>query len=299
MRRLVALLAALLLLSAVALGEERVLAPAHPVPDYVAKLLDVARGELGYTEAKDGSTKYGIWAGDPFAQWCAEYLCWCVDQVDQAQGTQLLTVVYPRYSGMNIGRDWFLRAGRYIARTGFVPDWGSQWYRGEEDKMPANSYVPQPGDWMFLSIDGAGNTSHVALVEYCTEDDDGGIMVYALEGNMPDCVQRTGYSLNDWRILGYGTVYDLADIVLTGGCKGEKVRRLQEQLAYLNYLEAQYITGDYGPSTAQAVRCFQEDNNKVPTGIANHHTQLTLYAQYRDAYWQNDGNFLVAEEEGG
>lgn len=296
MRRLFAILSALcMLLCSAALGEETVLAPMHPVPEYVTWLLDAARNELGYKELPDGSTKYGAWAGDPQAQWCAEFLCWCVDQVDQQHDTDLLTRVFPKYSGMNIGRDWFLREGRYIARTGYVNGWGSQWYTGEEERLPANSYIPQPGDWVFFSVDGE-NTSHVALVEYCAIDEHGNVTVYALEGNMPDRVQRTGYKLTEERILGYGTVYDLADIVLTGGCKGAKVLALQKQLVYLHYLDPQYMTGEYGPSTAQAVRQFQQDTGKVPTGIANHHTQLTLSELYHDTYWKNDDNFRVSEQ---
>lgn len=297
MRRLICFIAALLLLPLCALGEETVLAPAYPVPEYVNWLLDVARSELGYTEGRDGYSKYGEWAGDPYAQWCAEFLCWCVDQVDRQHNTQLLQNVYPLYSGTNTGRDWFLRAGRYIARTGFVPDWGSQWYTGEEDKMASASYIPQPGDWVFYSFDSAGNTSHVALVEYCTQASDGTVTVHTIEGNMPDRVQRASHDLTDWRVLGYGTVYDLADIVLTGGCKGVKVERLQRQLSYLGYLEPQYVSGEYGPSTAQAVRAFQEATGKTPTGIANHHTQLTLHEMYIQKYWQDDSNFLVLEDE--
>ena len=81
MRRLILWFAALLLFLPSACAEEQRLAPAYPVPQYVQWLLDVARGELGYTEGRDLYTKYGEWAGDPYAEWCAEFLCWCVDQV--------------------------------------------------------------------------------------------------------------------------------------------------------------------------------------------------------------------------
>ena len=49
--------------------------PAYPVPDYVEKLLGVASEEVGYTEGEHGFSKYGEWAGDPYAQWCAEFQC--------------------------------------------------------------------------------------------------------------------------------------------------------------------------------------------------------------------------------
>ena len=169
MRRSLCLLLALVCLASLpcALGEEaaegtlqtsaalsdmeQVIDPVYPVPDYVEWLLDVARGELGYKEQSGGVTKYGAWAGDPAAEWCAEFLCWCVDQVDKQMATHLLTQQYPYYTGNNTGRDWFLKKGRYVARTGTVPGWGAQWYPGDTALMEKNSYVPQPGDWVFFS----------------------------------------------------------------------------------------------------------------------------------------------------
>lgn len=297
MRRLILCLAVLLaLLCSSALGEE-ILPPAYPVPQYVAWLLDVARGELGYTEGRDLYTKYGEWAGDPYAEWCAEFLCWCVDQVDQQHGTHLLTYRYPRYSGMNTGMNWFIGQGRFIARNGVLSGWGTQWFYGEEDRMVSASYIPQPGDWVFYTFDDSGNTAHVAMIEYCTRADDGTVTAHTIEGNLPDKVQRGSHKLDDWRVLGYGTVRDLAGVVLNSHASGRKVITLQERLCALGYLDSQYITGIYGAATAQAVRDFQSDTGKTPTGIANHHTQDTLTAIYWRQYWLEDSHFAVQGDE--
>ena len=59
---------------------------------------------------------------------------------------------------------------------------------------------------------------------------------------------------------------------MQSGNTGKKVQELQDMLCYLGYLDAQYATGTYGPSTVEAVRAFQQATDKVPTGIANHHT---------------------------
>ena len=136
----------------------------------------------------------------------------------------------------------------------------------------------------------------VALVEYCTQDAQGVITAHVIEGNMPDRVQRNTHQLTDWRVMGYGTVRDLADIVMQSGNTGKKVQELQDMLCYLGYLDAQYATGTYGPSTVEAVRAFQQATDKVPTGIANHHTQLTLQHIYEETYWQDDANFIVRDE---
>lgn len=297
MRSVICLLLSFLCLLPVhtAWGEDTVIEPDYPVPVYVQRLLEVAQSEIGYVEAPNGYTKYGDWAGEPQAEWCAEFLCWCVNQVDEKYGMQLLRNVYPMYSGTNTGLKWFLKAGRYISRTGHVADWGSQWYIGREETLASGSYVPQPGDWVFYSVDGT-NTSHVALVEYCTRDASGAVTAHVIEGNMPDRVQRNKHLLTDWRVLGYGTVYDLVDTVLRGGCESVKVKQLQDKLCYLGYLDAQYATGTYGPSTVQAITNLQQATGKVPTGIANHHTQLTLNAMYEEAYWLDDSNFQVIEE---
>ena len=277
-------------------GEE-IIEPEETLPDYVVWLIGVAKGELGYTEQRNGYTKYGAWAGDEKAEWCAEFLCWCVNQVDETHGTSLLTNIYPKYSGTNVGLKWFLKEGRYIARKGTVPDWGSEWFIGEEEKMEANSYIPRPGDWMFFSTLASGDTTHVAMVEYCTKKQDGTVMVHVLEGNRPDKVQQASYLISDSTILGYGTVFDLADIVLRQGQEGKKVEQLQGYLRDIGLLEAQYVTGKYGQHTADAVRAFQKIEGAEQTGIANHHTQLALQKYVREWYLTHGEYFAVQEDD--
>lgn len=274
-------LVALLLFSGcqAALGEQSVavdIAPAYPVYPHIQRLLDVAGEEIGYAEASDGTTKYGVWAGDPKAQWCAEYLCWSVYQTDERYATGMLTVQYPLYGASNTGRDWFIAQGRYIARNGFVTGWGSQWYRGENRTMPKNSYIPQPGDWVFLSYDASGDTAHVAMVEKCLRQPDGSVIIQVIEGNNPVAVARALYPLTDWRIQGYGTVRDLADIVLRMGAQGEKVRALQALLVEVELLQIGDISGVYSQRTSDAVKRHQASMGVSQTGIANRATQLSL-----------------------
>lgn len=262
---------------------EEKIEPAYPVPDYVEWLIETAQGELGYTEEAGGVTKYGTWAGYPAAEWCAEFLCWCVHRVDQAHGTRLLTNTYPKYSGTNVGRDWFLSQGRYIARTGSVPSWGAQWWKDGMEPIAANSYIPQPGDWVFFSDNAKGDTCHVALVEYCAKDENGAVRVHVIEGNnlqkpAPQSVERNDYALDYWQILGYGTVRDLADISLRFGHSGPKVLALQQDLIAAGLMEAQYNTGRFGAITEEAVKRVQRMNGIVETGIANLETRQALNA---------------------
>lgn len=230
------------------------------IPDYVYKLLDVARGELGYTETKSGYTKYGEWAGDPHAQWCAEFICWCVNKTDEIYGTNIFRTVYPFWTGTNKGSGWFERQGRFVARKGKIDNWGSQWYMGKSEYMSENSYIPAPGDIVFYSIRNNGNTDHAAIVEFVSEDENGKITVHVIEGNWPDRVQRDSHDLNDTRVLGYGTWREnLVGTVLRSGNKGVFVRRVQRMLAAAGYLEYSDADGIYGKKTLAAVRKAQKD----------------------------------------
>lgn len=260
---------------------ETLIQPAYPVPDYVLWLLDAARGEIGYTEERNGVTKYGTWAGYPTAEWCAEFQCWCVYQVDKLHNTRLLNKVYPNYSGTNVGRDWFIAQGRYIARTGFLPGYGTQWWSDSGLAIEKNSYVPQPGDWVFLTDNASGDTSHVAMVEYCAYDAHGNIRLHVIEGNnvlkpAPQGVERNDYAIDYWRILGYGTVYDLADYSLKFGHDGPKVTALQKELVQAGLLEERYTTGRFGAITTECVKTVQRQYGIQETGIANLETRMAL-----------------------
>ncbi len=279
-----------------ALADE-VIEPAYPVPDYVQWLLDVAVGEIGQGEDSRGATKYGAWAGDPTTQWCAEFLNWCVDQVDQAHGTSYLGNVYPKYSGSNTGRDWYIKNGRYVTRNGHLEGWGYQWLKGEDHFITTGSYIPQPGDWMFFTWTSDQNTDHVAMVEYCTRAEDGSVSIHVLEGNNPDKVQRNVYALDYVRILGYGTVHDVADWTMRNGNAGEKVRELQEKLVKLNFMTEEQMDGLYGEVTVQAVSAYQRFCGEKETGIANIQTQIKLQRDYRQAVIDTPGTFLVSDDD--
>lgn len=271
------------------------IAPQHQPPEYVEWILETARGELGYTEERSGVTKYGTWTGEPEAEWCAEFLCWCVDQVDKKYDADLLHQIYPYYTGTNVGRDWFIKQGRYIARIGNIPGWGTQWFRGNKELMGKNSYIPLPGDWVFFSTNASGDTTHVAMVEYCAYDENGRVMVHVIEGNNPESVARNAYPINYWGILGYGTVYDLADMTLRFGNEGSKVSALQTELVAAGMLGNQYITGKYGALTTQAVKDFQKMIGISENGVANHETQLALHDYVVELSRQNPENWIVEE----
>ena len=297
MKRIVAFALLMCTLFSAAIAADAPLRPQWPVPDYVTQLLSIAGNEVGYKEGAHGYSKYGEYWGNPQAQWCAEYLCWSVDQVDKTHGTQLLKNVYPLYSGQNTGMRWFIKEGRWIARNGNLPDWGYQWFKGEDEFITANEYIPQPGDWVFFSWTSDGNTSHVAMVEYATQDRDGHVTIHCLEGNNPDKVARVKYSADDKKILGYGTVHDVADWTMRFGNTGKKVTELQEKLVYLGLLTPDNITGHFGVNTQTAITDFQTAHGLKVLGIANIETQALLNRLYDEKRYRDADAWSVAEED--
>ena len=287
----------LLMPAALADSRENALRPQWPVPEHVTQLLEIAGSEVGYKEGAHGYSKYGEYWGDPQAQWCAEYLCWCVDQVDKTHGTQLLKNVYPLYSGQNTGMRWFIKEGRWVARNGNLPDWGYQWFKGADSFITAGEYIPQPGDWVFFSWLSDGNTSHVAMVEYAVQNKDGSVTIHCLEGNNPDRVARVKYSTDDKKILGYGTVHDVADWTMRFGNTGKKVTELQEKLVYLGLLTEESITGHFGVNTQNAITAFQTANGLKVLGIANLETQTLLNRLYEEKRYRDADAWTVAEED--
>ena len=291
------LLALLLFPCLSACAEDEHIEPAWPVPDYVEHLLQVASEEVGYKE-DHGRTKYGAWAGDAAAQWCAEFQCWCVDQVDKRWGTSLLRNVYPYYTSSNTGRSWFIRAGRYVIRKGRVENWGYEWLKGTTSFIRSGDYIPQPGDWVFFNWGSGTDTEHVALVEFCTRNPaTGEVLVHVIEGNKPSAVARDTYELNSPTILGYGTVHDVADITMTFGNEGEKVRVLQERLSYLGFLDASFVTGRFGDGTLEAVKAYQAARGLRVNGIANMDTQILLEEEYKKKYENDPGIWSVIEDD--
>lgn len=300
LKRLIVWLCALMLFagsSVPALAEDTILEPVCPVPQAAAWLLEVASEEVGYREGDHGWSKYGEWAGDPYCQWCAEFLCWCAEQVDLRHGTSLLGSYFPRYSGSNTGRAWFIKAGRFAVRNGEVEGWGYEWLRGEREFLKTGSYIPQPGDYVFFTWRSGEDTDHVALVEYCSRDAEGNITIHVIEGNNPVGVARNEYPLSNTQILGYGTASDLVDITMRFGNQGEKVRQLQSKLIYLGYLDPSFETGRFGNGTADAVRQFQTDHGLKPNSIANVDTQLLLDEEVDRKYNQDPATWLVVEDE--
>lgn len=260
----------------------------------IQRFIKVAQEELGYKEAKDGTTKYGIWAKDPQAQWCAEFICWSINKTDEKFNSHLLNRVYPNYSGQNVGRDWFISKGRYINRSGILPDWGYQWLRSTASRIEKNSYIPKSGDLVFFSYDGSFNTDHVALVEYVSYEDKP--MIHVIEGNNPSSVARNVYPIDKSQILGYGTYSN--DIITTMriGNKGDNVKELKKMLSALSFLQEEQIDTNFDSVCYYALMQYQSSRGiDKNLGIADYATQIRLEKEYKKLVFYDKDSWLVSD----
>ena len=119
------------------------------------RVLEIARGELGYTENPPGSnrTKYwdefgAGWQGQP---WCVAFLWWCFHRAGE-------------------GSAFF--AGAKTASCGTL----LRWYKAQGLTVPVHDV--QPGDIVILNFSGTQDTQHCGLV---VEVD--GLYIITVEGN--------------------------------------------------------------------------------------------------------------------
>ena len=185
-----------------------------------------------------------------------------------------------------------------VEHKGFCPNWGHQWLRDDDHNLSKSEYIPRPGDVMFFSYNEAGDTEHVALVEYCAYNSEGDVIIHVIEGNNPSEVQRNRYRLSNSQILGFGLCDDLVDTTMRSGNAGDKVLMLQESLWRIGLLEERHLTGTFGGNTRQAVMDFQRTQmeDKAVTGIADRETQQALRFLLLETIYEDPETWLVDDE---
>lgn len=106
----------------------------------VKNVIEVARGELGYTENPPGSnrTKYGKAFGWDGVPWCVIFLWWCFREA---------------------GETTAFFAGEKTASCGTL----FRWYK--EQRLAVTMDKVKAGDLIFLNFHGGADQEHVGLVE--------------------------------------------------------------------------------------------------------------------------------------
>ena len=132
------------------------------------RVVEIARGELGYTEYPAGSnrTKYGqayAWDGVP---WCCIFLWWCFREAGESEA--------------------FYGGGK-TASCGTL----YRWYRERGLTVPPEE--ARPGDILILDFSGKGDTQHCGLLVQTVGEDTG--WYRTIEGNTspgPEGSQASG-----------------------------------------------------------------------------------------------------------
>ena len=145
----------------------------------------IAKTQLGYTESTAnylveddgqtlrGYTRYGAWYGDPYGDWDAMFVSFCLH--------------YAGAEDIPMDKD----CGSWVAALA-------------DAFIPAQSHEAAPGELVFFDRDGDGTADHVALVSEVTAGEDGAPSGFtAIAGDVDNAVQQLSYAAEDSTILGY------------------------------------------------------------------------------------------------
>ena len=147
-------------------------------------LLAIARTQLGYRESeknylvledgrtKAGYTRYGEWYGEPYGDWSATFVSFCLNYAQ-----------VPEVPLQASCHNWI---GALIAKGSY---------------FSTKQHEPQIGDIVFFDWDEDGRADQVGIVEAVTEDS-----IITIEGNRSNAVSRGEYARLDPCLLGYGIV---------------------------------------------------------------------------------------------
>ena len=160
--------------------------------DSAKDLLAVAETQIGYRESRTnvvaiynektdtdelyGWTRYGAWYGEPYGEWGAMFVSFCLFY------SGIPSDVFPYDSEPARWADTLTERGQFLE---------------------AGDYAPNPGDLMFTDWDGDGKIDHVGIVsEVNIEFDE----VVTIEGDSNSGVDLYGYDATDSIIVGFATL---------------------------------------------------------------------------------------------
>lgn len=166
-------------------------------------LLAVAQTQLGYQESQNnyivmedgattrGYTRYGAWDGNPYEEWCASFVSFCLHYAD---------VPVEKFPQDNNCVTWMqtLQEKEYDL---YMPA------RQEAEDGSEKLYTPSAGDMVFFTWDQNDSADHIGIVsEVIPADEEEPAKIITIEGNKSDEVAYHTYELGSEEILGYGTL---------------------------------------------------------------------------------------------
>jgi len=132
--------------------------------EFIDTFIGIAEEQPQYP-VKDGKTIYGELFGNPYAEWCTEFVMYCLKQADDELGTAFIGTIYPwRDCAYDTGV-WFKYKNRYFDAHG--------------------DFIPSRGDLIIFDSDYKGVPNHIGIVTG-TVVENGITYITTIEGNIPE-----------------------------------------------------------------------------------------------------------------
>ncbi|MGI6336804.1 MAG: Cna B-type domain-containing protein [Eubacteriales bacterium] len=166
---------------------ERTVAGVQLTGVWADDIVAIAQSQLGYVESTEnyivmddgitikGYTRYGAWWGDPYGDWAATFVSFCLNYANIPGTAFPYEAFCDRWVNILSKPDINLYRSRY-------------------------EYIPSKGDIIFFDNDGDGICDHAGIVAAFTPDT---AQIKIIEGDSANTVQYALYSADDFRIYGY------------------------------------------------------------------------------------------------
>ena len=168
--------------------------PGDLTENWSENILAVARSQLGYSESTrnylvddgngiHGYTRYGAWAGDPYGDWNARFVSFCLRYAN------VPSTVFPDDEDCARWLACLSSGGSYRA---YGPD------------------APAPGDILFLDTDGDSLADRVGVFTGSGTDENGEVYFETIEGDCDGTVNAARYGVP--KLLGFGRIPENPDM---------------------------------------------------------------------------------------
>lgn len=136
-------------------------------------IINIANGEIGYTETGNNVTKYGAWYGLQ-DEWCAMFVSWCANQASVS------TTIIPKTASPSGMKNTFSQNGYFYL-----------------SKSQGGTTTPQAGD-LFFEGTSSSNISHVGIISSVDSSN-----IYVIDGNCENKVNSHSLSLTASNFVGF------------------------------------------------------------------------------------------------